>query len=263
MARKKTHEHFKKALQEAWEESVLETGSQDKSRIPEPDLSFLDSGGLPPVEEQPEDSELNLEFLKASKRRKRRRARFAKPAAALALILLTASVINVFWNSQESRVSYGDKTVAQNVKPFSTEEDPFINKDGVLTLIVSDESGIAEGEKVVGTIYKPEYIPDGYRFFSVLFENTQNKFWNISYTYENDDEFIQIDISRFTEKRDFPLEGSTFLSSISGRKMYWEQSGDLCTITCPEDHLTYRAAGELPKEEILKVVDGIVKKDSK
>ena len=246
--RNETHEKFRKAMQAAWEDSVLDRKDLEDLEIPEPDLSFLEQ------EESGPEPEMNLEFLDSVEKKPRRFARFAKIAACVCLVFITGSAASIFWNSDSS---YGVKSVIQNVKHFFSSEEPEVNENGVETLTVMDWNELENGRKVVGKLYAPEYIPQGYRFQEALFENVQGVQQCIFYTYVCDKKELKIQIQTWYGNVDVYLLGEAFRSPISGREMYLDESEGICTISYAEENQDYCVFAQLSQNEVLKVVEGI------
>ncbi|WP_415930152.1 hypothetical protein [Zhenpiania hominis] len=244
-----THEKFKKAMQAAWEDSVLDREDLEDLEIPEPDLSFLEE-----EKESKAETEMNLDFLVPAKKKSCRLSRFVKIAAVLCLVFITGSAASIFWNSDSS---YGVKSVIQNVKHFFSTEEPEVNENGVETLTVTDWNKVEDGKKVVGTIYVPEYIPEGYEFQEALFENAQGVQQSIFYTYLCGKKELKIQIQTWHGDADAYLLGEAFRSPISGREMYLDESDGICTISYAEENRNYCVFAPLSKNEVLKVVEAI------
>ena len=149
------------------------------------------------------------------------------------------------------------KSVIQNVKHFFSAEEPEVNENGVETLTVTDWKKVEDGKKVVGTIYVPEYIPEGYEFQEALFENAQGVQQSIFYTYLCGKKELKIQIQTWHGDADAYLLGEAFRSPISGREMYLDESDGICTISYAEENRNYCVFAPLSKNEVLKVVEAI------
>ncbi|MCB6993892.1 DUF4367 domain-containing protein [bacterium 210820-DFI.6.37] len=242
MEAKKTHEAFKKAMQEAWEHVDLDKEMVERSFIPEPDLSFLE--------------ELELENNKLFVQPKRN-YRLAKIAAFLLAVFLTSSAISLFMNSQ---ASYGVKGLAQNVKHFFSENEPVVDEDGVQSLVLTDWKDLSDGKEIAGTLYAPSYIPEGYEFQEVSFDRVETMAIT-SYHFSKGKKNLYVDIKVFFDDMDVYVRGDLFQSPFSEKEMYFVKIDDEICITYAEGDHNFSVVGDLSKEEGTRIIEGIVEQE--
>ncbi len=249
---KTTHERLKETMQEAWRECTLNPEDMKEVEIPKPDLTFLDQTDEKTADLEAEQ-EINLDFLPPGKKKRSFFVRFSTIAAVVCLVFITGSAMNLFWDSDRS---YGVRSVIQNVKHFLSPREPEVNENGALSLKVHNWADIHDGEKVVGTLYLPEYVPEGYTFKMALFEHIDGM--NIlCYIYTKGGDELGIDISIATYDNDLYINGEPFREPVSGKKMYWAEEEDCDILSYVEEERCYSISASLPQKELLKVIEGI------
>ena len=132
------HEEFRRAMQEAWEEAVIDTSDLKDEDIPAPDLSFLDHLS----KEEPPERGIEFPPLAAGKKRRKLGGRFTKVAAAVLAICIISSAMGIFVNSE---ASYGIKSFVQNIRHLASENEPEVNENGAKTLSIMDWDKINNG----------------------------------------------------------------------------------------------------------------------
>lgn len=258
MAERNIHKEFQKAMQEAWEEYVIDPSELTDEKIPEPDLSFLDKL----LEEDSAEQDTVLPFP-ASKKNRRKARRFTTVAAAVLAIFIVSSAMSIFINSE---ASYGIKAFVQNIRHFASENEPEVNENGAETLSVTDWDKISNGKKVVGTLYLPTYIPKGYSFQNADFSDAsggRGDLVDTTYTYSNGEKGLIISIWKIASDTETSVIGELEQSPISGRDMYVDQNKEQgeYVITYVEEDLGFLVVASTSKYEAFKIIEGIEKQE--
>lgn len=260
MTDRNIHEEFRRAMQEAWEEAVIDTSELKDEDIPAPDLSFLDHLS----EEEPLERGIELPVLKADKKR-RRANRFTKVAAAVLAICIISSAMGIFVNSE---TSYGIRSFVQNIRHLVFENEPEIIETGSEYLPVTDWDEIDNGKKVVGTLYIPEYIPKGYTFQKAEFTDVSGGMGDgtldMTYNYKNGEKLLMVTIWKVANGSETSVLGELEQSPISGRDMYvaLDEERKEYVITCVEQDLVFFVSAPVSKYEAFKIIEGIKKQDN-
>lgn len=260
MTDRNIHEEFRRAMQEAWEEAVIDTSDLKDEDIPAPDLSFLDHLS----KEEPPERGIELPTLAVGKKHRKLGGRFTKVAAAVLAICLISSAMGIFVNSE---ASYGIRSFVQNIRHLALENEPEITETGAEYLPVTDWGEIKSGKKVVGTLYIPEYIPKGYTFQKAEFADAsggRKEMLNTSYYYRSGDKLIDVTITRVTSGNETSVLGELEQSPISGRDMYvaLDEERKEYVITCVEQGMTFFVSAPVSKYEAFKIIEGIKKQDN-
>ena len=250
---KTTHERLKETMQEAWRECTLNPEDMKEVEIPKPDLTFLDQTDEKTADLEAEQ-EINLDFLPPGKKKRSFFIRFSTIAAVVCLVFITGSAMNLFWDSDRS---YGVRSVIQNVKHFLSPREPEVNENGVLSLTVHNWADIHDGEKVVGTLYLPEYIPEGYMFKWAKFEKAEGMSNMLNYIFLKGKDTLSISMETALSDNSVYLPGKPFYDSVSGKEMYWEVLEDCNILSYVEEERCYSISANLPQKELLKVIEGI------
>lgn len=259
MGERNVHKEFQKAMQEAWEEYVIDPSELTDEEIPKPDLSFLDKL----LAEDSSEQDTVLHFP-ASRKNHRRSRRFATVAAAVFAIFILSSTIGIFVNSE---ASYGIKAFVQNIRHFASENEPEVNENGAETLSVTDWDKIGNGKKVVGTLYLPTYIPKGYSFQNADFVDTSGGIGDgileIGYNYSNGEKDLIISIWKIASDTETSVIGELEQSPISGRDMYVDQNKERgeYVITYVEGDMGCSVIAPTSKYEAFKIIEGIEKQE--
>lgn len=261
MTDKSIHEEFCRAMQEAWEEAVIDTSELKDEDIPAPDLSFLDRL----YEEEPSACGAERSRLESGKKR-RRAGRFTKVAAAVLIILITGSAMGVFLNSG---ASYGIRSFVQNIRHLDSANGTETMESKGKSLSISDWGEIQKGKKIVGTLYIPAYIPKGYTFQKAEFaEGTasggQQEMRTASYYYSSGEKSLTVVISEVEGGSTASISGELEQSPLSGRDLYVArgEEDEEYTITCEEGDFRFVVSAPLSKRETVNIVEGITKQEN-
>lgn len=258
MAERNIHKEFQKAMQESWEEYVIDPSQLTDEEIPKPDLSFLDQLS----EEDSAKQDTSLHFP-ASKKNHRRSRRFTTVAAAVLAIFILSSAIGIFVNSE---ASYGIKSFVQNIRHLASENEPEVNENGAKTLSITDWDKINNGKKVVGTLYLPTYIPKGYTFQEANFSDAsggRGDLVNTTYTYSSEEKSLMLSIWKITSDTETSVIGELDQSPISGRDMYVDQNKERgeYVITYVEEDMGCSVIAPTSKYDAFKIIEGIEKQE--
>ena len=261
MTDRNIHEEFRRAMQEAWEEAVIDTSDLKDEDIPAPDLSFLDHLS----KEEPPERGIEFPPLAAGKKRRKLGGRFTKVAAAVLAICIISSAMGIFVNSE---VSYGIRNFVQNIRHLALENEPEITETGAEYLPVTDWDEIDNGKKVVGTLYIPEYIPKGYTFQKAEFVDASGGMGDgtldMTYSYNSGEKLLMVTIWKVASGSETSVLGELEQSPISGRDMYvaLDEERKEYVITCVEQDLVFFVSAPVSKYEAFKIMEGIRKQDN-